>query len=221
MLAALALAVLLPTNAPVSCDDVRRVRALVTSEGLDDASLRAIEAKYCAPAVVQPPARPPHGREVAWSRACIDLRVMSTLGHAGGAQPAHLEEIDGLMGVACGLGLSEGRITWKSGLTARSSSGAWSWPNGLTAKSSSGRWSWPNGLTAKSTSGAWSWPSGITARSSTGRWSRPNGTSAAREQVAADGCAKEPDACRMLARFASIDEDLATAHLLALAWRWR
>ena len=205
----LALAPLLPTNAPVSCDDVRRVHALVVSEGLDDASLRAIEAKHCAPRVVSPADEGRRGayddhRRRAPSKECIDLRIMSVLGHAGGAKD--LEEIDALMNVVCSIGLSRPHVTWRNGTTARYANGAWSWPSGTSAKY---------------TNGAWSWPSGASARYSNGNWSLPSGASAAREQVIAPACARDPDACRSLARLHELDEDLATATLLALAWSHR
>lgn len=240
----LALAFAPATHPAVSCDEVRRVRAAAVAQGLDDGSLRVLESQVCASpgrsgrledgrldaghlAGVGRAERPPrgshHDRPSPYlnTPACIDLEIMSLLAGVGGASREHVEEIEALAEVACSLGLDEGTVRWRSGLTARSATDGWSWPSGITAKTSTGGWNWPNGITAKSTSGSWSWPNGITAVSSTGRWSAANGVSTTRAQLVGDACRRDGRRCDHIALAAERHPDLGTAALLHLAWSTR
>lgn len=207
MMSPLALIALLASS-HADCDDVRRVHALALAHGLDDSTLIALERRVCGVAAPNKTNDP----------MCIELSIASLL---GSTSEKPLTEVDELRGVACSLGLSQQRFSWKNGNTGRTSGGSLYWPNGNTAKTSGGTWYWPNGNTAKTSGGTWYWPNGNTAKTSSGTFYLPSGNTALLEQALAPACGRWPDRCRDLATLGAIHADLQMAATLAMIWSTR
>lgn len=203
-----------------ACQEIRNVRALAVRDGLDDRTLRRLEATYCGGGHADRPhpGRPPVG---AVSADCRSLQLMEWLQTIGGGRKDQLEAISAKRSVACTMNADQGRRTWDNGLTLKSTSGAWSYPTGLTAISTSGALSYPNGLTARSSSGSWSYPNGLTARSASGRWSRPDGLSVGGEQdLVGWACSQNPADCDWyVQRIAQLDGQVREMAIVAMAWR--
>lgn len=181
----------------VTCDEVRRVRAEATAQGLNDRTLATLERQVCdrrdrgrrgnkgrrggrydegrrgqrpAPQDWRFDAFEAHG---PIPQDCQDLEVVEMLQRVGG-QPRR-QAFDELHLLMCELGGTE-RALYSNGQRAQFSYG-WNWPNGKTAKRSFG-WNFPNGKTAVRSFG-YNWPNGKTAKRSFG-WNYPNGRTAKR-----------------------------------------
>ncbi len=225
---------LLTLAASPACQEIRDVRALAIREGLDDATLRTLEARHCAaPEAPRTERRerdhdrprrhradelqPPSGA----SRTCVDLSMMARLAAVAGAREELRATVEAERATWCALGRErEGTLSWPNGTTMRHANGSWQWPSGTTAKYANGSWQWPSGTTANYANGAWQYPSGTTAKYANGSRQRSDGRTIDEEGLVAAACREEPGRCgAIVERLRGLPGDFRELALIELGLR--
>lgn len=160
------------------CETLRDARRLAHRHGLEDHTLRRLEAVYCGRSPARHGRQGRHGRHVppGEHEDCHRLSVMAELAAAHGADSSLLDPIAAAHTAECQLPDVDGALRdWPGGRRARSHDGnRWWYPNGTRAYSH-GTWYYPDGGRARSSSGTWYYPSGARARTASGTWYAPGG----------------------------------------------